>query len=258
MSGRWTPGVGPAWSSKAGRALRRALPAIVLGALLSALAPPARAQETVFNVPSPDALVRGQLYFAIDQYLDAHAEGETPAFLLFRGVFGAGHVSAVGFNAGAFEYRRPSQPFLDVAVKWRPISARSREPSWGGIRGAPPGRQRRGRPAQRRRGHAPQHRLRGRVHRASGEEDAALGRALLRDARCLRRSGPLRSPGGLRQALPWLDGLQLAVDWYSSRGGLATAGFMWSNSRFNVCVGYGFANAEAAGDLVALEFAVYF
>ncbi len=53
----------------------------------------------------------------------AHDGGREPGFLFFREVFGAGHNTEVGFNAGAFDYRHPSQPFLDVAVKWRPISA---------------------------------------------------------------------------------------------------------------------------------------
>ncbi len=86
--------------------------------LLSALACPLHAQQTIFNVPSADVLDKGKTY------LEADALGRpwepTYGFFTMRGVYGFGSNVEAGANFGGFAATGRSVPFATVNVKWQP------------------------------------------------------------------------------------------------------------------------------------------
>src|SRR5262245_49741833 len=96
---------------------------LILFSLLGACTTVAHAQQTIFNVPSPDVLARGKVYLETDQYLRLWgSDSEDAAFFLLRGVGGVGSNVEVGLNSGPFDYLNSSTPFIDAAVKWRPVT----------------------------------------------------------------------------------------------------------------------------------------
>jgi hypothetical protein len=213
-------------------------------AALLALVPTfATAQETVFNVPSPDVLGARVLYLETDQYFTSPHAATRDAFALVRGVLGVGHEVEIGFNAGAFDYRRASSPFADATVKWRLVHAKNTGVIVGdnigvGVGGA-----------------------------ASGTRNLAYGAAFLAvpPTRSRMSAGPYcatRQVFGtgrcgaqvtVEQPLPAISGVELAGDWYSGGGASATVGAIVTVRRLVIYAGYGFANTGRAGDLITLE-----
>ncbi len=214
-------------------------------AALFALVPVlAAAQETVFNVPSPDVLGAGTLYLEIDQYFTSHQPGASrDAFFLVRGVFGAGHNVELGLNTGAFDERHASAPFVDATVKWRPLQGRNTgvivgDDAGAGVSGA-----------------------------ASGARNLAYGAAFLSvpSTRTRISAGPYcatRQVFGesrcgaqltFEQPVPAVPGVEIAGDWFSGGGASATAGVIVTVRRLALYLGYGFANSGRAGDLITLE-----
>jgi hypothetical protein len=222
-----------------------------------AICTPARAQQTVFNVPSADVLTRGARYVETDHYLRRKSDaGTSPGFCLVRGVLGLGRGVEAGLNLGGFEYGQESQPFLDGAIKWRPI-----ERDFGGLETT------------------------GRVGIVTGSQ-LGIGlrgepRGQVRDLTyaatyvTLPKSKTRLSAGAyfatrevftsedrvgaqltFEQPIPSVNGLVAATDWYSGDGGAATAGLIWTVSRFIAYAGYGLANTGRAGDLATLEIGV--
>lgn len=89
---------------------------------LFVVAPRARAQQTIFNVPSADVLERGEVYGELD--LTAR-----PVAFVFtatpRVVAGLGGNVEVGLNAGPFAAPGPSGAVLSPTFKWRPVQSKS-------------------------------------------------------------------------------------------------------------------------------------
>lgn len=103
------------------RPVERKLPGVGLAAtvgFLSALAAPALAQQTIFNVPSADVLDNGKTYLEAD----ALGRPKDPSFGFFtmRGVYGFGSNIEAGANFGGFAASGRSVPFATVNIKWQP------------------------------------------------------------------------------------------------------------------------------------------
>lgn len=204
------------------------------------------AQETIFNVPSPDVLEAGRLYVETDQYVRSwNTRSGRAGFFLLRAVAGVGHAVEIGLNSGSFDYRHASEPFVDATVKWRPL----RTATAGVVIGDNTGRGVGGRSpaALRSLGYAS-----GFVVAPSTRTRAAVGpycatRNVFGDAaRCgalLTVEQPVFGPGGF----------ELAADWFSGAGGYATAGVIGTIHRVALYAGYGFANTGRQDDLVTLE-----
>jgi hypothetical protein len=91
---------------------------VAAGAFAAALAAPALAQQTIFNVPSADVLDKGKTYLEAD----ALWRPQDPSFGFFtmRGVYGFGSNIEAGANFGGFASTGRSVPFVTVNVKWQP------------------------------------------------------------------------------------------------------------------------------------------
>ena len=201
------------------------------------------AQETVFNVPSPDVLGARVLYLETDQYFTSPHAGTQDAFALVRGVLGVGHDVEIGFNAGAFDYRRASSPFADATVKWRPVHGKNTGMILGDNAGV------------------------GLGGTASGTRNLAYGAGFLvvpasrsrvsAGPYCATRqvfgTGRCGAQVTLEQPLPSMSGVELAGDWYSGDGASATVGVIGTARRITLYLGYGFANSGRAADLITLE-----
>ena len=85
-------------------------------ALLVAAASGARAQETIFNVPSGDVLDRGKVYGELDITYrpDDGSAGYTP-----RVVVGIGHRIEIGLNLNGLGTPGPEQAAPTPTIKWK-------------------------------------------------------------------------------------------------------------------------------------------
>ena len=218
-------------------------------ALGRAFATDAWAQETIFNVPSPDVLGRGKLYLETDQYFRPwRTESGRAAVFLLRGVFGIGHNVEVGVNSGAFDYVHASEPFVDGTLKWRPIRTGAMGLLVGGDAGIG---------------------LRGGAAGDFRSLAYTAGYVTVPGAKTRASTGPYcatRSVFGdtprcgaqvtFEQPIPGLDGLELAADWFSGDGAAATVGVIGTVHRIVFYAGYGLANARRQDDLVTIELGV--
>jgi hypothetical protein len=86
---------------------------------LAAFAAPARAQQTLFNVPSADVLDKGKVYLEEDTLW----RPSDPDFAVFtmRGVYGFGSHVEGGVNFGGFVTPGRSTPSATLALKWQPV-----------------------------------------------------------------------------------------------------------------------------------------
>lgn len=82
-----------------------------------AYARPARAQQTIFNVPSADVLDSGKLYLEEDSLW--RPSGPNFAVFTGRGVYGLGSHAEAGVNVGGFTTPGRSVPTATLAVKWQ-------------------------------------------------------------------------------------------------------------------------------------------
>jgi hypothetical protein len=219
------------------------------------LATASRAQETVFNVPSPDILGKGKWYFETDQYFRSwDTSSGNAAFFFARGVTGVGSNVEVGLNAGPFDYLHASVPFIDAAVKWRPLDVAFGENekdkgSYGFFFGNNLGV--------------------GVYGSAEGDvHDYVYGAAyvVLPEWKTRFSVGPyyatenyFASDGRFgaqitgEQPIPGCEGLTFAADWFSGDGAAATVGFIWAHGPLTLYAAYGFANQGRDNDLVTLE-----
>lgn len=214
------------------------------------------AQQTIFNVPSPDVLAAKKLYMETDNYFrvwDTNS-GHT-AFTYLRGVVGVGKNMEVGINMGAADLRHASNstPFIDAAVKWRPILYEivptAKSPGNIGLylgtnagvcfHGDTQGRTR--------------------------NLTYAAGTLKLPTLQTRFDVGPYfatkyefgeRRFGAMltaEQPIPVINGLEIAADWISGDGGYFTPGFIYNRWNFTFYVGYGLANTGRTDDLMTLE-----
>lgn len=229
---------------------RRLLAPVALVAVVSV----ARAQETIFNVPSPDVLDQGKLYLETDQYIQRWKSGQDDVgFGLLRGVYGVGSNVEVGLNSGPFDYYHSSVAFVDAAVKWRPfqvdLGQSDEKGSYGFFLGNHFGVN---------------------VHGESPHDQRdyayAAGFVSLPETHTRVSAGPYFATADyfapeerwgaqvtLEQPIASVQGLTAAADWFSGEGAAATVGLIWTKGPWAFYAGYGFANSGRDGDLLTLE-----
>jgi hypothetical protein len=159
----------------------------------------------------------------------------------------------LGLNAGPFDYIHQNNPFIVFAGKWRPVLLEFGDEQKPGALG-----------------------LYGGAHLGVGLGGDVVGdfHAFTYGAMALTVPGlgtrlgvgpyyatravfgaPAR--GGVlatfEQKIPGIDGLMLAADWLSGRGGYVTPGFIYSRGPWIFYLGYGLANTGRDDDLVTLE-----
>jgi hypothetical protein len=231
---------------------------MILLAVLGASATAANAQQTIFNVPSADVLGRGKVYLETDQYIRTwEPHDEDAAFFLLRGVGGVGSNVEVGLNSGPFDYLDSSTPFIDAAVKWRPVMEKfgnGDQGAFGFFAGNNLGVQVHGEDS-------------GQVH----DYAYAAGFVTLPQSKTRFSAGPYYVTDNffgpearfgaqvtVEQPIAKVSGLVLAADWFSGTAGYATPGIIWTIERFVLYAGYGLANDGRDNDLLTLEFGFTF
>ena len=97
---------------------RVAMRALAISALMVAMcAGRARAQETVFDVPSADILDRGKVYGELDGTV---RPVDTMATFTPRVVIGIGHEIEIGANFDGLSAPGPGELSISPTIKWRP------------------------------------------------------------------------------------------------------------------------------------------
>lgn len=231
---------------------------IVVFTILLCLTRQVLAQQTIFNVPSPDVLDARKLYLENDWYLRpwTTASGRF-ATTFVRGVVGVGKNIECGLNTGAFDLLNANNPFLDLAVKWRPLLRSFGNEKKPGAFALYLGN-----------------------HAGIGLHGAVAGRgrymayaaASLKVPRWVTRFGigpyfaTKQMFGNLRggalatfeQPLPWVNGFTLAADWFSGSGGYVTPGLIYTKGSIVIYMGYGLANTGREDDLLTAEVGMNF
>lgn len=216
----------------------------------------ARAQQTIFNVPSADVLDRGKLYLETDQYLRFwDTDSDEAAVFLVRGVVGLGGNVEVGLNTGTFDYLHRSAPFVDAAIKWRPVHAEigaEESPSTVSlIVGDHLGYSLRDGVSPRTRNFA----YAAGAFRAATQTRIGAG-AYHVTKHVFTDEDRFGVQLTAEQPVRAVKGLTLAADWFSGDGGYLTAGLFQAADRFTFYAGYGFANTGRDDDLLTLELGV--
>jgi hypothetical protein len=228
---------------------RPALKLLVIGTLAALLASHARAQQTIFNVPSADVLDPGKVYLETDELF----RPTEPKFssTTIRGVVGVfPHVEA-GVNFGGFVSPGSILPTATVAVKSQPIHAGDFDVTVGGfglfyLRGSQDGN-----PAGQGYGFATYRIPTLQTRISVGGWYASAGYAK-----------PNSTGGALaafEQPIPWVKGLTLAADWWSGENtiGYLSPGFYWSFGHWTAYAAYTVKNGDSKGDggLIELGYA---
>lgn len=115
-----TEGEGPA-AVRGRHARSGAAVAVIMLMLLCGAGSKARAQQTIFNVPSTDVLDRGKVYVELDASLKPDDSETVPRFSSFvpRVVAGAGHRVEVGLNVTGNVQPGPDSTTLVPTVKYK-------------------------------------------------------------------------------------------------------------------------------------------
>jgi hypothetical protein len=223
---------------------RRAILVIAASGCL-ALPRPARAQQTIFNVPTADVLDRGKLYFENDDLWRSWTRRF--AGFTFRGVVGLGSQVEAGINVGGLATPGRSTPTATLAVKWRPVQVGEFAVTAGAnglffLRGAGDGT-----PAVEGYAHA-SYRLPSRTRVSAGGWFASSGYAAARPVR-----GTLF---GLEQ--PVAPHLTLIADMYSGKSsiGYVTYGIEPTFGPWTVYAGYSVKNGNSKGNAILIEIGV--
>jgi hypothetical protein len=211
-----------------------------------ALAAPAVAQQTLFNVPSADVLQAGKLYLEEDNLWRAGHPEDT--FFTLRAVAGVGSAVEAGVNFGGLAAGGRSVPNATLAVKWQPLHT----PEWSLTAGAHGQFYLRGSEDGTPSGHAYAHTAwtpvegtrvtAGVWYASSGYADTEVTTGVL--AGFEQRLGPT---------------LVLQADWFSGNNSLGyfTPGFAWTIGQWVVYAGYSFKNNDSHENAVLIEFGRY-
>ena len=86
----------------------------------------ARAQQTIFNVPTTDVLGKGKVYFELDTSLKPNDSESVQKFSSFvpRVVIGAGNRVEVGLNVTGNIQPGPDSTTLAPTIKWKPYQGK--------------------------------------------------------------------------------------------------------------------------------------
>jgi len=217
----------------------------------------ARAQQTIFNVPSREVLEPGRLYLETDVYFRPwETDSGRTAFGSLRAVYGALSTVEIGINSGPFDFRESNQPFVDFAMKWRPVQADLGEGENAGefrfYLGTNMGIGVRGEEAGNVRDLA--------YAAASLEVPTVATRLTVGPYFATSRVFADPSRGGvlaaIEQPIPVVKGLTAAADWFSGDGAFLTVGAIWTVGPVTLYGGYGFSNDGRADDLLVIELGV--
>ncbi|HJQ26460.1 MAG TPA: hypothetical protein VKA60_21275 [Blastocatellia bacterium] len=92
----------------------------VIGVMAGLQAQTARAQSTIFNIPSTDAVARQKVYFEFDfiSHLESHDNGGFQTYVP-RVVVGLGHGVEAGVNIAATSSAAPTSVYIQPNIKWQ-------------------------------------------------------------------------------------------------------------------------------------------
>jgi hypothetical protein len=92
----------------------------VIGVIASLQCQTARAQSTIFNIPSTDAVAKNKIYFEFDfiSHLESHDNGGFQTYLP-RAVVGLGKGVEVGINVAATSSAAPATVYIQPNIKWQ-------------------------------------------------------------------------------------------------------------------------------------------
>lgn len=215
--------------------------------LVAAAASSARAQQTIFNVPTADVLDKGKFYLESD----ALWRPQEPNFALFteRGVYGFGAHIEGGFNFGGFVTPGRSTPIAIAAVKWQPLKAGNFALTAGAhglffLRGSEDGD-----PAGHFYAHA-SYAFPTNTRITAGGWIATAGYA----APDFQKGALV----GFEQKVQ--DHLNLIADWFSGKNGIGyfTPGVSSTWGGWTIYAGYSFKNADSKGNATLLELGLTF
>src|SRR3954447_8670556 len=114
---------GESMSNRTGFASKLRVMMITLG-VISAVAglqcQTARAQSTIFNIPSTDAVAKQKVYFEFDfiSHLESHDNGGFQTYVP-RAVIGLGKGVEVGVNVAATRSAAPAVVYIQPNIKWQ-------------------------------------------------------------------------------------------------------------------------------------------
>jgi len=220
-----------------------------IGFLAALLASRARAQQTIFNVPSADVLDPGKVYLETDELF----RPDDPAFssTTIRGVVGVFPHVETGINFGGFVSPGSILPTATVAVKIQPVHVGDFDVTVGGfglfyLRGSQDGN-----PAGQGYGFATY-----RIPKLGTRISAGGWYASAGYAKPDSTGGALAT---FEQPLPWVKGLILAADWWSGVNsiGYFSPGFYWTIGKWTAYAAYTMKNGDskANGGLIELGYA---
>jgi len=202
----------------------------------------ARAQQTIFNVPTADVLEKGKVYAENDD-LWRPQEAEFASFAL-RGVYGCGGNVEGGVNLGGVVTPGRSTPTATAAIKWQPVKTGNFALTTGAhglffLRGSEDGA-----PA----GHFYAH---GSYAFPTNTRFTAGGWVATPGYASSKTTGGALA--GLEQKLA--EHLNLIADWYSGKNeiGYFTPGFSSTWGGFTLYAGYSFKNGESKGNAMLFE-----
>ena len=218
---------------------------ILFWLLLGALAVPATAQQTIFNVPSADVLESGKVYLETDELFRPTA----PEFssMAVRGIVGVLSRMEVGLNFGGLNLPGPAVPTATIAVKAQPFRVGDFTITAGGFG----------------------------LFYLRGSEDGnptglGYGFAAYRFPRLGTRIGlggwyssagyakPTETGGALatfEQPIPLIRGLTLAADWWSGENtiGYLSPGLVYAFGHWTAYAAYSIKNGDSTGNAGLLE-----
>jgi hypothetical protein len=92
----------------------------VIGAVAGLQCQTARAQSTIFNIPSTDAVAKKKVYFEFDfiSHLESHDNGGFQTYVP-RAVVGLGKGVEVGVNVAATSSAAPAVVYIQPNIKWQ-------------------------------------------------------------------------------------------------------------------------------------------
>lgn len=214
--------------------------AAAAAALFSALAAPALAQQTIFNVPSADVLDPGKVYGEVDELFRPTEPSLSSTTI--RGVVGVVPGIEGGVNFGGFNSPGGIVPTATAAVKIQPLHVGGFSLTAGGyglfyLRGSEDGN-----PAGMGYGFA--------SYRIAGPETRIDVGGWYSSAGFAK---PTSTGGALvtfEQPLPWVKGLTLAADWYSGVNsiGYFSPGFIYGFGHWTAYAAYTMKNGDSKGN----------
>ena len=237
-------GAAPGYSGASGSRTLRTVLALVFAVVFGAGT--ARAQQTLFNVPSADVLDKGKTYVEVD---DLYGGDPDVQVITIRGVQGLGGRVEAGVNLGGFVQPGRSTPTIVPNVKWQPYRTDTFFVTTGALglfylRGSKDGD-----PAALVYSHV--------AWRAPTKTRLTAGAWAASDG----YAGPGAERGGLFGfEQPLGRTLTVAADWFTGKNGLGyfTPGVFVAAGAVTIYAGYSIKNGDSKGNGLLAELGVTF